>query len=486
MSSARRPLRSWFRVLLALYLSLVGCLPLAGAARAAEPAFPAFALAVSPGAATPDPLPPAKSWSSAIQRVVSPAGIEVWLIREDKSPVISLQWLFRGGASQDPVGKEGLATLFCSMQDEGAGDLSAFAFQQALEDASITLRCSAGRDWLAGSLLTLRDNREEAFRLTALAFNQPRYDGDALDRMRVQQLAQVRQERASPGGVAGLTLAATLFPDHPYGRSSRGTPDSLAAITRDDLRAQRARLLTRDHLIVAASGAISPEELGQAVDALFAGLPASPTRPLPPVPDTTPAGAGEVVLVPKALPQTLFNLDLPGLRRDDPDWYAATVLNKVLGGGLGSRLMTEVREKRGLSYAVDSGLVPYEHSALFGIGGSTVNDKAGAVLDLIRGVLTDVVRDGITETELRDAQTYLTGAFPLQFADTQSVAAMLLLVRRDGLGPGYFDERAALINRVTLADIRRVAARLLRPDRMTVVLVGQPQGVTPTRVLPAP
>lgn len=437
-----------------------------------------LALPVAAPAAVPS-APVVAAHHTAVERVISPKGIEVWLIRDDKTPVISLQWRFRGGSAIDPAGREGLAGLMCSLMDEGAGDLDSHAFQQQEQDNAIYLGCDSGRDGIVGSLLTLRDNRALAFDLAHLALTTPRFDADAIERMRADLLVMVRRERSDPGSIAGLVLNRTLFPDHPYGTPQHGTPESLAAITRDDLLAEVRRHFSRDRLIVTAAGAIAPDELAAAVDHIFGDLPATGEAGAE-VPDVAPAGAGQVVLVPRPIPQTLIYLEESGLRRDDPDWYAATILNKVLGEGLGSRLMTEVREKRGLSYGVSSFLSPYDHTALFGVGGSTVNDKAGEAIAVIRQVLAEVARDGITPAELHDAQTYLTGAFPLQLTDTASIAGVLLSLRRDDLGIDYLDRRADLLNRVTVADVRRVAARLLHPDQMTTVLVGQPQGITPT------
>lgn len=459
--------------------------PLIGLAAVAVLALPPVQPAVAASASSGPALPVVAAHRTPVERVISPKGIEVWLIRDDKTPVISLQWRFRDGADIDPAGREGLAGLMCSLMDEGAGDLDSHAFQQQEQDNAIYLGCDSGDDGISGSLLTLRDNRALAFDLTHLAWTAPRFDPDAIERMRAELLVAIRQERADPGGIAALVRMRTLFPDHPYGAPQRGTPESLAAITRDDLVAETRRHFTRDRLIVTAAGAIAPDELAAAVDHIFGDLPAT-GGPVPDVPDVAPAGAGQVVLVPRPIPQTLFYLEESGLRRDDPDWYAASILNKVLGGGLGSRLMTEVREKRGLSYGVSSYLAPYDHSTLFGVAGSTVNDKAGEAIALIRQVLAGVARDGITPAELRDAQTYLTGAFPLQLTDTASIAGVLLSLRRDNLGIDYLDRRADLLNRVTVADVRRVAARLLRPDQMSIVLVGQPQGITPTRTVDEP
>jgi zinc protease len=311
---------------------------------------------------------------------------------------------------------------------------------------------------------------------------EPRFDQDAIDRVRGAILASLRRDLSDPNYVARRAFYAAAFPDHPYGDEVRGTIASLPRIGADDLRAFARSQLGRDRLVVAASGAITPEDLGKALDAVFGGLPAKSAGA--PLSDTIPKGAGQTILVPRPMGQTVMLMGQPGVKRDDPDWYAATVMNYVLGGGgFGSRLMEEVREKRGLTYGVYSYLVPLDHAALVLASSSTVNAKAGEALDIMRGEWKRMAERGVTEQELADAKTYLTGSFPLQFNSTSAIARILLQVKRDDLGIDYLDKRDAYINAVTPADVQRVAKRLLDPTTLLTVLVGRPEGVTPTRTL---
>jgi len=417
-----------------------------------------------------------------VKRVVSPGGIEAWLVEDHKIPVVALEWAFEGSGGTDPAGKDGRANLAAMTLDEGAGALDAQAFQGRMQDLAVSLGFDAGRDAFTGSLRTLRDNRDEAFELARLALTEPRFDEEAVNRVRTSIMAGLRRDQADPNYVARRAFYQVAFPEHPYGGEVRGSLESLPKITPDDLRAFMASELGRDRLVVAASGAITPEELGKALDQVFGGLPA--TAKAPPLADVTPKGAGETLVAPRPTAQTLVLMGQQGVKRDDPDWYTATVMNYILGGGgFTSRLMDEVRERRGLSYGVYSYLIPMEHAALIAASGSTANAKAGEMLEIMRAEWRRMAEAGVTEEELRDAKTYLTGSFPLQFNSTSAIARIVLQVKRDNLGIDYLNKRDEYINAVTRDDVQRVARRLLDPAKLLTVLVGRPEGVTPTRTL---
>lgn len=417
-----------------------------------------------------------------VQRVVSPGGIEAWLVQDQSVPVLAVEFAFEGGAALDPPGKEGLANLVSTLLDEGAGPYDSQAFQKRLADNAISLSFDAGYDAFFGSLKTALETRDAAVELTRLALTAPRFDAEAVTRMTEATLARIRYDLSDPNYVAGRVFDATVFPDHPYGRPVRGTLETVPAITVQDLRAFVAGRFARDNLTVGVTGDITPEALGPLLDDLFGDLPrtAAPYE----VADVTPKGAGEVVVVPRPLPQSVIALGHEGIRRDDPDWYAATVMNHILGGGgFGSRLMEEIREERGLSYGVYSYLLPLDHAALIMAGGATVNASAGTVLELMRETWRGMAEQGVTEAELADAKIYLTGSFPLRFSSTDRIAQILVSVQREKLGLDYLDRRNALIEAVTLEDVNRAARRLLRPDELTVVVVGQPEDISPTRVI---
>jgi zinc protease len=232
--------------------------------------------------------------------------------------------------------------------------------------------------------------------------------------------------------------------------------------------------------VVAVAGDITAERLGPVLDRIFGDLPA---RAAPfAVPPVTAKGAGEVVVVERPVPQSIVSMGHQGVRRDEPDWFAAQIMNHVLGGGgFNARLMQEIRVERGLTYGVSSGLASWKRGALVTAGGSTNNASAGTFVDLVKAEWRRMAESGPTPEELADAKAFLTGSFPLQFTSTGAIARVVLQVRRDDLGIDYLNRRSGLIEAVTPDDVRRVARTVLRPDAFLTVIVGRPEGVTPTR-----
>lgn len=450
--------------------------------RAIRPVLAALAGAALAGAMSMLPgIPPAAAVT--VERVTSPGGIEAWLVRDRSVPLVSIEFSFRGGAALDPAGKAGLANLTTSLLDEGAGELDSQAFQQKIDDLSIRFSFAANPDTISGGVKTLNRNRVEAVGLLRLALTEPRFDDDAVARMRQQQLTSFARRANDPGTIARQTWWKAMFPDHPYGRPAEGTPESVTAITVDDMRRLMAERFARDQLIVGVVGDITPAELAPLLDRAFGALPprGKPAR----LPEAIPASAGETYVVRLEVPQSVVNFGHRGIKRDDPDWYVASVMNYILGGGgFASRLYDEVREKRGLAYSVYSYLSPQDAGGIYGGGVSTANERVGETLDVIRAEWARMRDGGVTAAELADARTYLTGSYALRFTSTDRIARTLAAVQYYDLGIDYIDRRNALVEAVTAADIARVAKRLLDPDALTVVVVGNPQGVEPTAEAP--
>lgn len=420
---------------------------------------------------------PAKA--TQIERVVSPGGIEAWLVEDHLNPIVSLHLAFRGGSALDPKGKEGLANMVSTLLDEGAGDLDSKAFQQTLGDNSITLRFSAARDSFGARVQTLTEYRDLAFDLLRQAMTQPRFDAEPVSRLRAQLLANLRHESEDADAIAGKTLMKALYPDHPYGRPTGGTPDSVAAIQIADMRAFVKERLALDTLAIGVVGDITAKELAPLLDKTFGALPAkaAPWK----VAEVAPKTAGRTIVIEKPLKQSNILFADRGLMRKDPDFYAAYVMNHILGGGgFTSRLYTEVREKRGLAYSVYTYLHPMDRSAIYAGGAGTANARVAETLKVVRDEWDKLAKDGVTEAELTAAKQYLTGSFPLRFTATERIASILVGMQTEDLGIDYLDKRNSYIEAVSLGDIRRVARKLLHPDDLTIVVVGEPKDVKPT------
>jgi zinc protease len=414
-----------------------------------------------------------------IQRVVSPGGIEAWLVRDASVPVISFNFAFEGGASLDPVGKEGRAEMVSGLLDEGAGDLTSQDFQAQLEDISARLRFSASTDRFRGTLRTLSANHDKAFELLAFALTKPRFDARPVERIRSQMIAGLRSALQDPDTIAMRAWYKAVFPTHPYGRPNGGTIDSVKAVTIDDLKEFTARYLARKSLVVGVAGDITAEELSRRLDQVFGDLPENGAARS--VVSVTPGAVGRQIVIDRNVPQSVVMFGHAGIARDDPDWYTATVMMRILGGGgFSSRLTEEVREKRGLAYSVYSYLNPYKHTALIMGGVATANSRVAESIKVIRAEWRRMAEGGVTETELASTKTYINGSFPLRLDSTRRIAGMLVAVQISKLGIGYLNRRSDLINKVTVADIKRVAKRLLKENELTVVVVGRPQGLRST------
>ncbi|MSP80326.1 MAG: insulinase family protein [Rhodospirillales bacterium] len=414
-----------------------------------------------------------------VQQVKSPGGITAWLAQDKLNPIISLRFAWRGGAALDPAGREGLARMVAALLDEGAGDMDARAFRAALEDRSIGLSFDSSFDEFGGSLQMLTEHRDTAAGLLALALTRPRFDADALTRVRSQALARLRRDAESPDTVAQVRLFSEIFSGHAYGRRSRGTLESVPRIGPEDLRRFQAERLARDVLVVGVAGDITAAELGRLLDRAFGDLPekSAPAR----IPEVAPKIDSRTLVARLKVPQSSIAFAAPGVKRADPDYYAAYVLNYILGGGgFTSRLHEEVREKRGLAYSAGTSLYPLRHSALILGGAATANARVKETLDVVRAEWRRMADGGVSAEELENAKTYLTGSFPLRLTALGGIAGMLLGMQIENLGPDFIDRYNGLIEAVDAESVARVARRLLDPARLLVVVAGEPEGLAPT------
>jgi zinc protease len=417
-------------------------------------------------------LPPRAGFSVPIQ-IVEHGGISAWLVEDHSVPVVSLAWAWPQGAAGDPRGKEGLANISAAMLTEGAGDLNNVGFADALMDSGIGLSFSGGRDSFEGSFRALTDALPEAVRLAKLAMTQPRLDTEALSRVRARALLASRQSLETPAGLARRAFWEAGFPNFTAGRLS--TPESIAAIGPDDIRACLGAQLTRGNLLVAASGAIDAAGLKALLAELFGALPDHPVPETPPLPDLAAYG---VTLRPKAAPQSTLVFGQDGLLPTDPGWETFQVALRILaGGGFTSRLMKSVREERGLTYGIGAGL-----DLLFGraviIGNvQTANASVGEVWGLIRSAWTEMAANGPTEAEVADALAFLGGSLPLQFTDSRRTASLLLNLRQTGRAPDWLAGRPARLAAIDRAKVAEVAARVLRPDGLVLAVSGEPVGL---------
>ncbi|MGI9506949.1 MAG: M16 family metallopeptidase [Geminicoccaceae bacterium] len=413
--------------------------------------------------------------AAKVEHVVSEGGIEAYLISEPSIPFMSLSMRFSGGAISDPDGREGVANLVSGLLDEGAGDLDSQAFQTELEDLAIRLGFDAGRDSFSGSLKTLTENRERAFELLRLALTEPRFDDEPVARIKSQVQASLRRRLDDPDQLASKTWFQQAFDGHVYARPVEGTIDSVEAITTDDLKAFSATRFARDNLLIGVAGDITAAELGPLLDKTFGALPE--TAEALPSPETEPEANG-ISVIRQDVPQSKVLFGQKGLKREDPDFYAAYVTNHILGGGgFSSRLTKEIREARGLAYSVYSYLYPTDLAPIWLGGLGTSNASVTQALDVVHAELKRMADGDVSEEELTDAKTYLTGSFPLRLTSNDRIAGLLVSMQVSDLGVDYLEKRNGFIEAVTLADLKRVAARLYDPSNLLTVIVGNPPDI---------
>lgn len=410
-----------------------------------------------------------------IQEVTSQGGISAWLVQEESIPFVAIEIVIDGGASLEDSAKRGVTNLMMALLEEGSGDLGAREFQEAREGIAASFGFNAYDDSISISAVFLTENRDEAMALLRDALIKPRFDTAAIERVRAQVLSIIRSDAQDPNSIASATFDAAAFGDHPYGTSIDGSAKTVAALTQDDLFEAHGNVLVQSRVYVGAAGDISAQDLGVLIDDLLGDLPMDG----PAFPSRVDFGlGGGTTIVPFETPQSVALFGHAGIKRDDDDFFAAFLLNEILGGrGVQSRLMREVREKRGLTYGVSSYLVPKTLSEVYLGSVASSNGTIGEAISVIRDEWALMAKEGVSAVELNQAKTYLTGAYPLRFDGNAKIAGILASMQWTGLTSEYIINRNDFVNAVTLDDINRVAAELLDPDGLHFVVVGQPEGL---------
>jgi len=417
-----------------------------------------------------------------IQEVVSDEGITAWLVEDHSVPVISMHFAFKGaGSALEPDEKQGLVQLLSNTMDEGADDLNSQAFQKTLADNSISLSFSGGRDNFGGSLKTLTKNKELAFDLLSKALVKPRFEEDPLERMKKSNLSRIKTSLTDPDWIAARLQNDLAFEGHPYSRNSGGTLSSLPKITAEDLRHFVQKEFTKDRLIVSIAGDISPEQVKSMLNKTFNDLPKKPESSSE-TKNVVLKNGNETAYFGLDVPQSAVRIIYEGIQRDDPDYYAFQIMNQIFGaGGFGSRLMEEVREKKGLTYGIYSSLQRLNHAQLIVIGASTQTKTVGELLSTVDQTIQDIKKDGVTKQELEDAKSYILGSLPLGLTSTGAISATLLSLQEENLPKNYLDLLRDKIKAITQTDVAQVAQRLLTDDNRLVIVVGEEKPGSTTR-----
>ena len=404
-----------------------------------------------------------------IQELETDDGIQIWLVEDHSVPVVAMNFGFPGGMAYDPLDKTGRAYLMSIMLDEGAGERDSQQFQKALADNAIDLSFSAGRDYFNGGIRTLSRNTDVAANLLSEALRKPRFDEDALNRMKSATEASIKQDMTNPGWIAARSFNGLMFGDDAYGRPGKGTLETLATLGADDLRTFARQQFVKDGLIVSIAGDMNADQAIKFVNDTFGGLRQS-AEVKQPDEDAAFKNAGTTYLYEYDNPQTHIIAGHKGIAVNDPDWPAAQLINYTLGGGgFDSRLMEEIREKRGLTYGVSSYMSDLVRAPTMQSSLSASNDKANEALELLKAEWQKMGTTGPSETELQNAKDYLTGSLILSLTSTDSIAAVMSGLQKKGFDKDYINTRNERLRAVSGEDARIVAGRLLQPDNLSLI-----------------
>jgi zinc protease len=420
----------------------------------------AVLLAASP--ASPAPI---------AHREVLPNGLVLLVAERPAVPIVAVRVFTRAGAVFDPADRPGLANLTGALLTRGTAKRTGPEIDAAIEFVGGSLEAGAGRDGLTASLSVLRKDLELGLDLLAEAVLSPAFPEAEVKRKVAQIQAGIKRSEEDPGTVAARALGRLVFPNHPYGRPVEGTVESVGKLTRGDVVAFYRGHVRPDTAIVAVVGDVTVDEARRLVQARLGGWarPGAPAPEVPAAPGGAPPGAETIA---RPLTQATILLGRQAVRQVDPDYFPLAVASYVLGGGSASRLYGRVRDDGGLAYAVYSYVSPGRHGASFVVSAQTRVGEVGRVADILGEELARLGREPVRDDELRLAQDYLIGSFPLRLDTTAKVADFVVAVEAQGLGLDYADRYKAAIAGVTAAEVQRVAAKFFQPDTFSRVLVG--------------
>jgi zinc protease len=414
--------------------------------------------------------------AAPVQEVKTKAGLTAWLVEEHSQPLIAVNIAFRdAGRAYDQDGKEGRAAMVSSLLMEGAGGLDSDAFTIALENSAVRLGFSADDDNFYGNLETLSEHKEQAFSYLGMALQTPRFDDEKIKQIKSQTISAIIDGQNKPANLLSRAWQKQIFGNHPYAKEELGTKESVEAISVDELRDFTQNYLTKKNMVISVVGDISASELSALLDKNLSALPEN-YNPEVKISDIKLPESAKQTVIEQAIPQTMVNFGMGGIKRADPDYIPAFVMNYILGGGgLTSRLALEIREKRGLTYGVNTSLVPMRHAEIFAGGFATRSEKVGEAIGALKDVLKEYAKNGASDKEISDAKEFLTGSFVVGLSSNSSIVNFLTMMQLQNLGIDYMERRNNLIRAVTKEQVNNIAKKLIQLDKLQIVMVGKPQ-----------
>ena len=399
-------------------------------------------------------------------------GNKAWLVEEHSIPFVTLEIRFKGGATLDRVGKRGSVYFMSALLNEGADDLDASAFAKEMERLAVELDFNVYQDSLSISFKFLTENKSASINLLKKALTKPRFEEEPFERVRDQILSILKSNAKDPRKIASKVFFENVFGSHPYGSMKDGNLESILSLSREDILNAYEDTFNRNQIFISAVGDIKPNELRDLVNEVIEKIPAHSNKVIDQATYKFPEGN---TVIDFDTPQSVTIFGHDGIKRTDKDFFSAYVLTHILGGsGFGSRLMTELREKNGLTYGVSAYLASWEKADLILGQFASSNNTVMEAIGIVRKEWAALADRGVTADELQDAKTFLTGAYPLRFDGNSRIARILVGMQTQGLPMDYIHTRNAKVNAVTMEDIRRVSARILKEESLYFVIVGRP------------
>lgn len=393
-------------------------------------------------------------------------------------PMVTVEVLVKAGSLREPGEKAGLANLTAELLPQGTASRTAPEISEAIEFVGGSLHASGSRDFASVSLTVLKRDLDLGLELLADVLMRPAFREEEIARGVQQLQGSIRRKQEDPGTVVREAFASSLFQEHPYGRPVEGTEESLARITQKDLVEFHQRYYVPNNSILAAAGDVTLAEMQGAIEKHFQGWVRKTVSPLE-VSAVPPPATRQVVKIGREVAQANIVWGHVGVERKNPDYYALSVMNLILGGGgLTSRLMRSIREERGWAYDVHSFFSARRHLGSFEVNLQTKNETAGPAIEEVFGQIREIRENGVTAQELEEAKGFLTGSFPLRFETNRQVVSFLAAVEFYGLGMDYPERYPEIIRAVTREDVLRVAREYLYLDRGILVVVADPAKAT--------
>lgn len=430
---------------------------------------------------------PQQAYAAISIRSTKVADAPLWLAEDYTVPVVHIILTFESaGLASDSDNNAGRAQLAAALLDEGAGAYDSLAFQRALESHAIGFSAVVEKDDLVVSIHSLKDQLPKAIELATLALSAPRFDADALAQVRDSQLSRLKRAASSPGYLAGRAFVQKLYGNHAYARDPLGTVKTLQSLSAADLSAYQQRYITQANLQIAAAGAISKSDLKEWLKPLVAALPEAffPERDLAGV---TIDGKGETLKISHASPQSVVMFGGKGIARKDKDFYAAYMMNEALGSGeLTSRLMQQIRRKKGLVYSISTVLDPGDAADVFVGQFSTKNATVDEAIAAVKAAVLELATHGLGQRECRDLRQEIINRFALKLDSTEHVAQVIASMMRFDLGEDYLEKRARYFEAVSCDDVKRIANQLLDANHWLWVVVGGDTSIESPEPKPIP